>query len=498
MGTENERSPLDPMGGPTPADIIADAKNVLGGNNPRRRAEEAVGGPRRTAPRTFEEHIKEATGQFPTVDGEELDPAAAQAAHARRAAARREAAGRSGEVGRGRGSRDGWGAGAGGGADAGAEGGAGAGDRAGASGAAASRRPGGRAARRAEGVDGRVPGADDSGRTRRADAPGVGVASGADADAGANAADASASRTGLGDARRRAGGDGAPGAGKRRSRAAAEAQAEARRRVRARRWLVVRIVLGVLAAVLLAVAVAFSCFRWLGGNDAEDIQGVWFVNGTDASITVTPNSIVLTDEVSYRYELDPEDKTIAFSFSKLTGNGHYRFSLDRQSVAIIDGDFTWGDTLAADFGWTAKALLASARGESLPPASGKNVTLLSRTSASARAAQDAARQSAAPDAAAQAASEDGGVLGAKVEDAGSADGAGSGTGAGADGASAAGGAGAEGATPDGGAGATTEGGGSDGTAGASGSAADDDAPVYDPDKPLEPGGNAVDAATTSS
>ena len=36
MRPEDDWSPLDSMGGPTPADIIADAKGVLGENNPRR------------------------------------------------------------------------------------------------------------------------------------------------------------------------------------------------------------------------------------------------------------------------------------------------------------------------------------------------------------------------------------------------------------------------------------------------------------------------------
>ena len=414
MRTEDDRSPLDPMGGPTPADIIADAKGVLGADDARGRAEQAVagrGGPGRggrgvsappadgrgaraaqrsgstgpipeTAPRTFEEHIKEATGQFPTVDGREIDPAEAQTSHARRGTQAR------------------------GGASAGA-----------------------------------------------GDGDGQG-------------------RAGLDAARRRAarGGQRAGAEGARRSRAAEDARAEARRQVRARRWLVARIVLIAVAVVLVGVAAAFSCFRWLGGNDAADIQGTWYVNGTDAPITVTADDIVLTDEVSYRYELDPESKTIAFSFSKLDGSGHYRFSLDRSTVAIIDGDFTWWDTLTSDFGWTVEALLAQLRGEALPPASGKNVTLLSRTSATVRQAIRDEQARRAADAQAQAEAE-GGLLAGQAQDAAAP-------------------APDAGAAPDDGAPAQGDAAGADGDA----SSAPADDPVYDPDKPLEPGGNAVDAA----
>lgn len=143
-----------------------------------------------------------------------------------------------------------------------------------------------------------------------------------------------------------------------------------------------RVVFGVLVVALVAVIGGFSCFRWLLNDDASDFQGTWYVAGTDAPISISADAIALNGEVSYGYTLDASTKTVAFTFSDLSGAGHYRFSLDRQYLAIMDGSFGWWDTLSDDFGWTANALILSAQGQQASPAGAENVTLLSRTPAS--------------------------------------------------------------------------------------------------------------------
>lgn len=143
-----------------------------------------------------------------------------------------------------------------------------------------------------------------------------------------------------------------------------------------------RVVFGVLVVALVAVIGGFSCFRWLLNDDASDFQGTWYVAGTDTPISISADAIALNGEVSYGYTLDASTKTVAFTFSDLSGAGHYRFSLDRQYLAIMDGSFGWWDTLSDDFGWTANALILSAQGQQASPAGAENVTLLSRTPAS--------------------------------------------------------------------------------------------------------------------
>ncbi|MDE8701913.1 hypothetical protein PZH32_02940 [Adlercreutzia equolifaciens] len=146
----------------------------------------------------------------------------------------------------------------------------------------------------------------------------------------------------------------------------------------------------VLLAMVLVVGLlvgGFSYVRWFAHDDAADIQGTWYLAGTDTPIEITADRICLTDDVSYPYTLNTGDKTIAFSFSNLAGTGWYRFSLDRGQLAIEDGAFSGGDTLGRDIAWLPQALIAQLQGSSLAPAesAGKGLTLLSRTPSSGKA-----------------------------------------------------------------------------------------------------------------
>lgn len=148
-----------------------------------------------------------------------------------------------------------------------------------------------------------------------------------------------------------------------------------------KRWHVV-VTCAVVAVVLVAglVVGGFAYLRWFAADDGADIQGTWYLAGTATPITITEDRICLTDDVSYPYTLDEGAKTIQFSFSNLAGAGCYRFSLDRQQLALVDGQFSGADTLGRDIGWTIQALVTHLQGDTLPPAeeAGKGLTLLSR------------------------------------------------------------------------------------------------------------------------
>lgn len=139
-----------------------------------------------------------------------------------------------------------------------------------------------------------------------------------------------------------------------------------------------RIALAALAVVVVLASLAFSWYRWLYGNDALNIRGTWYVNGSDATITITEEEIILSDDVSYTYVLDPAVKSIEYFFSDLSGCGHYRFSLDRGELAIIDGECSGADSLTGDLAWLMSALFYAAQGKEAAPAEGENVMLLSR------------------------------------------------------------------------------------------------------------------------
>lgn len=144
----------------------------------------------------------------------------------------------------------------------------------------------------------------------------------------------------------------------------------------------VAVVSVVIVVVLLVGAAAggFAWLRWFSEDDAADFTGTWYLAGTTAPIAITEDRIQLTDDVSYRYALNDQDKTFELSFGNLKGGGRYRFSLDRNQLALVDGDFSAADTLGDDITWTLRALTESAQGRVLAPGEvARGVTLLSRT-----------------------------------------------------------------------------------------------------------------------
>ena len=159
------------------------------------------------------------------------------------------------------------------------------------------------------------------------------------------------------------------------------------------------------AVVLVVVAVvAFSCWRWTFANDAQDIQGTWYIAGTQKTVDVTADGIKLADDVTYSYTIDEGAKTLSLSFGNMEGEARYRFSLDRQTLALRDGETTWGNSLSEDISWTIAALGRAIQGEQASPElSGDSTMVLTRTpqdSSSEGASQAAASQGAASQSAA--------------------------------------------------------------------------------------------------
>lgn len=157
-------------------------------------------------------------------------------------------------------------------------------------------------------------------------------------------------------------------------------RSQARRRhkklVRRLIWALVALV----AAAIVAACVAFALLRWETYDDTADFVGQWRIVGTDKVIEVTEDTIVLTDDVAYRYTVDAQAKTITFKFGNMVGSARYRFSLDRQLLSITDGEFDWWTTLCDDVPWTIAALFTQwiGDGAQLSPGSGTFVTELTR------------------------------------------------------------------------------------------------------------------------
>ena len=163
-----------------------------------------------------------------------------------------------------------------------------------------------------------------------------------------------------------------------------EASAEERKRKfqkQQRAKVVRRSIIAVLLVLLVGILLAFWLLRWGMHDDAASIQGQWRVQGTDTIIDINDEEIVLTDEVAYDYVLDPDSKTLAFTFGGLTGSGRYRFSLDHSMLSIDDGDFDWGATLAADVPWILDAVAQELMGNpTKSPSLGEGDMVLERVS----------------------------------------------------------------------------------------------------------------------
>lgn len=160
------------------------------------------------------------------------------------------------------------------------------------------------------------------------------------------------------------------------------------------------VVVGAVVLVVVAIVVAFSCWRWTFANDAQDIQGTWYIAGTQKTVEVTADGIKLADDVTYSYTIDEGAKTLSLSFGNMEGEARYRFSLDRQTLALRDGETTWGNSLSEDISWTIAALGRSIQGEQASPElSGDSTMVLTRTP------QDSSSEASSGVAASQAASQ---------------------------------------------------------------------------------------------
>ena len=119
------------------------------------------------------------------------------------------------------------------------------------------------------------------------------------------------------------------------------------------RWkLLVAVIVGVVVAVLLVLAGYMAGSRWVRFNDEDDIQGNWYVYGTEVPLAIGNGEISINDETAYAYRIDPTAKTIEYTFGGMAGQGRYWFSDDRKILVITDGkDYTMWSTLLDDLSY---------------------------------------------------------------------------------------------------------------------------------------------------
>ncbi|MBQ3301342.1 MAG: hypothetical protein IJH04_04260 [Eggerthellaceae bacterium] len=143
-----------------------------------------------------------------------------------------------------------------------------------------------------------------------------------------------------------------------------------------------RIVGFVVLALVIVFAIlgaSFAYDRWMRYDDAADFQGQWYVEGTDAPVTIDATVIQMNEEVAYRYTLNTSDKTISFTFGPMEGKGRYWFSADRSRLVLVDGNnFTGALTFFTDFGRAFNEFLYAVQGLKPPVPEGDNLVVLNR------------------------------------------------------------------------------------------------------------------------
>ena len=155
-------------------------------------------------------------------------------------------------------------------------------------------------------------------------------------------------------------------------------------------------VTAVIAVIIVAAIAIFAWNRWGRYDDRVDVQGQWFVVGTTTPVQIDETTIKLTDDVSYEYAIDQNEKTIKYRFGTMEGQGRYWFSDNRQYLVIADGkDYTGANTTVEDLVRQFTELTATVTGQEIKLPEGDGIIALSREAdPKAQAAKDQAAQKA--------------------------------------------------------------------------------------------------------
>lgn len=98
-----------------------------------------------------------------------------------------------------------------------------------------------------------------------------------------------------------------------------------------------RTIVAVVAAMLaLCVVGAIAWFFLLSDSDADKIQGVWRVPQTQATVTITDSEIVLAQDVSYDYSIDPLNHTMDLAFFGAHGSAAYALTNGGDMLTITE------------------------------------------------------------------------------------------------------------------------------------------------------------------
>lgn len=108
-----------------------------------------------------------------------------------------------------------------------------------------------------------------------------------------------------------------------------------------------------LVAILLVVAAIFGIWnRWFRYDDKLQLISNWQVSGTNTVVVIDGKTINLGPNVVFNYTVDEGAKVINYTIGDMSGSSHYRFSWDRNQLALIENSGTdVFSTILSDLGW---------------------------------------------------------------------------------------------------------------------------------------------------
>lgn len=132
-------------------------------------------------------------------------------------------------------------------------------------------------------------------------------------------------------------------------------------------WKVILAIVAFLLVVVVALVTYASLSRWVFVDDVTDIKGSWHLSAEPVSVVISDTEMNLADEVSYTYTMDTQAKVINETLGNMKGAARYRFSEDRNSVAIFDDSSSdWLNNAMIDLRWYVDCAFAKVFGGESP------------------------------------------------------------------------------------------------------------------------------------
>lgn len=109
----------------------------------------------------------------------------------------------------------------------------------------------------------------------------------------------------------------------------------------------------IIIILALLVSAVFGVWnRWFRYNDEQDIVSSWQINNSDASVKIDEKNIIINANANLKYTVDTFAKVINYEIGDMKGQSHYRFSWDRNQLALVENsNYDALSTILSDLGW---------------------------------------------------------------------------------------------------------------------------------------------------